>query len=465
VSRRINAKERRSMQRNTTRTSIIALSASLTVACLDRKELGELNDTGNTDDGHDTHDTHDTDGDPSDSSPATTMDTDGSDGSENPVNPKNVDIIFMLDDSGSMIGQQHAIATNLDALIGVLDEADMNYRIAFTTSDNGNPLCPTNVKQPNGGTFVLQSCHQRISHFVFATVPPLDAQQAACLDICAHESIAITPTKTDNDPVARARPWIERIDGQTNLPPEVSMTEALRCFAPMGIAGCGYEEQLESVYKAVARSQDASESQYDFIRSDAMLAIVLVSDEADGSFNRSAGNPYDTAGNKVFWQDNDANFPSSAVSWNAGVECVGSGSPYDDCHSQHYDIDGNVLPAAQAASSAVFHPVTRYVDQLNALHKPVVVMGILGVPPGYEDGAPIVYRDDPQHPQFMLDFGIGPSCESPLILPGVDPFQPLAVPPVRQREVAESFPGRIYSICGADYARILANIGADIIDG
>jgi hypothetical protein len=50
-----------------------------------------------------------------------------------------------------------------------------------------------------------------------------------------------------------------------------------------------------------------------------------------------------------------------------------------------------------------------------------------------------------------------------LTLPDVQTDHLLAVPPVRQRELAESFPGRIYSICGSDYGRILADVGRDIV--
>jgi hypothetical protein len=383
---------------------------------------------------------------------------------------KNIDVLFMIDDSGSMAEKQLALAANLDAFIEVLEKADMSYRIAFTTSDNGNPLCPTHVKAPEGGRFVLSSCRERLDHFVFPTIPPVDATDAACLDICPHESIAITPTTTNHDSTSMARPWIERIDGETNLPAGMSVVEALRCFAPMGVAGCGYEEQLESVYKALRRAEDPTQQEYGFLRDDATLAIVLVTDEADGSYNRAPyGNfgPYDPDGNKVFWSDSSANFPTSAVSWNAGVECLGSGSPYTDCQPQHHDIDGNVISAAQAPTSAVLHPVSRYTSLLDAYAatgKRVVVLGMLGVPPGYESGTPLVYRDAPEHPDFMLSFGIGPGCESPLSLPGMEPYEAFAVPPVRQREFVESFPGKIYSICEADYGNRLAHIACDLID-
>jgi hypothetical protein len=385
---------------------------------------------------------------------------------------KAVDILFLIDDSGSMAEEQVVLVSAIEQLVEALERpgVDADYRIAFTTSDNGNPLCPTNVKTPNGGTFVLSSCRQRATHFTFATVPPVEAFDPLCAQSCAHDVIEVVPTTTHQDPNPRPRPWIERIDGVSNLPPGISTAEAVRCFAPMGIAGCGYEEQLESLYKAIARTMNADEDQEGFIRPDAALVIILVSDEADGSYNRAPyGNfgPYDPSGNKVFWQSPDDPFPTSAVSWNAGVECLGDGLPYDDCYAQHYDIDRNVVSPAQAASQAVFHPVSRYIDQIQAIAnlKLVVVAGLLGVPVGYEDGAAdVIYRDDPNDPQFVNDFGTGAGCVSQIVVPGLESFQPKAVPPVRQRAFVEHFGGResIGSICANDFSKIVG-IAADLI--
>jgi hypothetical protein len=130
--------------------------------------------------------------------------------------------------------------------------------------------------------------------------------------------------------------------------------------------------------------------------------------------------------------------------------------PYDDCFAQHYDIDGNVVSAAQAANQAVFHPVSRYIDQIQAIAdlKPVVVAGLLGVPGGYEAGVPLIYRDDAADPQFVHDFGIGPGCISQLVIPDVESFVGKAVPPVRQRDFVEHFggPENISSICHTDFS-------------
>ena len=422
---------------------------------------------------------------------------------------KDVDIIFMIDDSGSMAEEQYNLASNFDKFIEVLEApgVEANYRIGITTSDNGNPLCPTNIKTPEGGKFKVSTCRSRPTHFTFPTVPPVEAFDVACANICPYDEIEILPSTIEDDSSEKPRLWVESIEGRTNLgrarcadgidtgncDPDnkdadgwvqsITTEEAFQCLGPMGIAGCGYEEQLESVYKAVARAGNAMEDQYGFIRSNAILAIVLVSDEADGSFNRSPyGNfgPYDPNGNKVFWQDPDAVSPSSAVSWNAGVECVpeGDGLPYDDCFSQHYDIDGNVVPEDRAASEAVFHPVRRYINQIQAIEdqkqernpgQEVLLAGILGVPPGYDQNqAEVSYRNDPSDPEFMSAFGIGAGCVSMIDIPGLEAFQPKAVPPVRQREFVEHFQvgedRNIFSICDSDYSPALRAIARMIED-
>src|SRR5262249_49184865 len=65
--------------------------------------------------------------------------------------------------------------------------------------------------------------------------------------------------------------------------------DQFRCSAILGPGGCGLEQQLESVYRAlVTRKAGAPAASADapnggFLREDALLAIVVLSDEEDGS--------------------------------------------------------------------------------------------------------------------------------------------------------------------------------------
>ncbi|GAF87238.1 unnamed protein product, partial [marine sediment metagenome] len=272
-----------------------------------------------------------------------------------------------VDNSGSMGGEQTTLALSVDVLVAALEAADADYRIGITTSDSGNPWCPSGATTPEAGNLVLSSCKARINDFI-SNNGESDVTDIACNDICtlSPAELEIQPTTTDFDDTPSQRPWVQNLDGQTNLPPGTDVAQALRCFLPQGINGCGFESQLESMYLALVRSQDLSEANYGFIRSDAVLAVVLVSDEVDCSYNKSFGQIFEADGNKVFWSDPASPFPTSAVCWNAGVTCTGDPSNYASCDPANKDVDGN---QGVDDADAVLHPVSRYVGLLDALEQ------------------------------------------------------------------------------------------------
>ncbi len=378
---------------------------------------------------------------------------------------KNVDILFVIDNSGSMGEEQANLAANFQAFVEKLEHPDVeaNYRIAVTTTDNGNPVCG-GATTPEGGAFVLSSCRNRLEQFVFNGVPQVDARDTACLDICEYENddLEIQPTRTDLDLEAKPRPWLENIEGQTNLPAGVGTGDAFECFGPQGVDGCGFESPLESMYKALARTYKTNEASYGFLREDALLAIIFVTDEVDCSHRNEYGSIFTE--NKAYWSDPEAPWATSAVCWNAGVECLGGPGEYEGCRAVDKDEDGNVT---DDPSEAVLHPVSRYVDfvrgiqtaKQDANHSLDVIVGVIsGVPSGYQEGIDIVYADSPDE-AFMNDFGIGPGCTST-----VDGAEQTAVPPVRLREFAENFGDRnLFSVCSNDYTPALEELANTLI--
>src|SRR6185503_2996542 len=132
-------------------------------------------------------------------------------------------------------------------------DVEANYRIGVTTTDNGNPYCGSTG--PEGGKLQMTSCRTRQGEFIFTGTPTADVTDIACLDHCTIDDMDIQPTATELDPDLRPRPWLENIDGKTNLPdadgngtPDYTTIEAFQCFGPQGIAGCGFESHLESMY-------------------------------------------------------------------------------------------------------------------------------------------------------------------------------------------------------------------------
>jgi len=362
--------------------------------------------------------------------------------------PPRIDFLFVIDNSGSMGTAQGQLVAGVDAFVAGLDAAgEISYRIGVTTTDNGNPWCGSTG--PEAGQLQLSSCRDRTGEFVFNGVPPMDATQVACLDVCTLDDIPILPTATEVDPNPAPRPWIQGGPGGSNLD-GVSVADALRCTMPQGIAGCGFESQLESMHKAVVRATTPGESSYGFIRSDAHLVVVFVTDEVDCSYNndfQSIFLPANMGGAPTFWTDPESPAPTSGVCWNAGVVCTGSGTPFEECHATNKDVDGNIdVPE----SDTVLQPLSRYRDLLDGLqdvkrtnaNASVFLFGILGVPPGYP-ATPITYQEAGD-PVEWTDFAIGPGCTNE------DGIR--ARPPVRIRELVESFDNPVnpslYSICG-----------------
>ncbi len=386
---------------------------------------------------------------------------------------KDVDILFIIDNSGSMGDEQGLLAQNFPTFINVLEREDVkaNYRIGVTTTDNGNPVCG-NSTSPEAGGLQLSSCLGRTSQFIFNGNPPADATAVACTDVCTLDDAAlqIQPTTTEFDAKATPRPWLENIEGKTNLPAGVSTVDAFQCFGPQGIAGCGFESHLESMYKAFLRAQSSKEKQYGFLRSNAILSVVVVSDETDCSYNNEFKSIFlseASGGNTIFWSDPAAPQPSSAVCWRAGVACEGGPGTYTDCFATNKDAEGNINVAD---SQAVLHPIKRYVDFVQELedqkreitpNAEVLVALIAGVPQGYGDGVHNLMYSDDADPMRQNDFGIGPGCENAQQMSR-------AIPPVREREFAEAFQvgGRnnVFSICDESYEPALLAIADTISD-
>ena len=375
---------------------------------------------------------------------------------------KDVDILFVIDNSGSMGEEQANLGANFPVFIEKLEEetVDANYRIGVTTTDNDNPWCGTST--PEGGKLVLSSCMTRLNDFLFGA--NVDVRDLACDDICNLDAAAleILPSTTDSDEMNIPRPWLENIEGKKNIPEGTEMAEAFACFGPQGVNGCGFESQLESMYLALVRAQSKDEESFGFLRDSAILAVVFVTDEADCSYNKDWSEIFDQDGKKTFWSDPEAVSPTSAVCWNAGVECTGDPSGYDACNAVNKDVDGNV---GVSDAEAVLHPMNRYINLVNGIEEQKKVLNdqqevIVALIGGVSNEGEAFYGDaGPTEAQqkFQADFGIGPGCTAP--------GDVTAIPPVRLRDMTEAFtPGNMFSICNPDYSPALQAIADRIVD-
>jgi hypothetical protein len=201
-----------------------------------------------------------------------------------------------------------------------------------------------------------------------------------------------------------------------------------------------------------------------FLRDDALLAIIFVTDEVDCSMSEDTLGWFLTGASTAFWTDPEG--LTSGSCWLAGVACTGGPGVYDDCVAQDKDRDAN---PTEVPESAVLYPVQRYIDTLTELaavkqamggQSEVLVAVIAGVPLDYPETGQQLYADSPDQ-QFNEEYGIGPACDR-----GTETIDdPPGIPSVRLRELAEAFASEasnIFSVCADDYGVALEGI-ADAI--
>ncbi len=380
------------------------------------------------------------------------------------INPlRAVDILFVIDNSGSMSAEQATLAANFEEFIKVLEQPDVaaDYRIAVTTTDTGGGSC--SGTGPENGNFVASSCRSRLNEF--QTLPgfpePEDAREVACESLCPESLSELRPT-----PIALSvggeeafRPWLESIGGRSNLPEGVDTAQAFACMGPQGINGCGFEAPLRAMERALTRANVETEDEYGFLRNDAILLVVIVTDEADCS--QRPGVP-----DSVF-RPEDGSTARSNVCWNAGVRCEEDADGELDCVSANVNAQGD----ASGAEDAVLTPVEDYVELLQQIERlkreesgidglDVMVSVIAGVPTNFPTAELQYSTGSP----FSEEFGIDPGCSSE---------NGEAVPPVRLLEFAEAFAiededgdmtvSNVSSVCDSDYTEALREAANELI--
>lgn len=251
------------------------------------------------------------------------------------TNIEEVDLLFMVDNSNSMSQEQNALSRELPNLVRVLASGDIegdgvqefppvrSLQVGVVTSDMGT------------GGFTVPTC----SNSRFGDDGVLRRRGNTAISGCMAEYASFFEFRPaeGGDAAAFAR--------------EVS------CVANMGTNGCGFEQQLESVLKAVTPSSSgirfvegsvghADGQNAGFVRPNSLLTIILVTDEEDCS----AANPevFDPA--------------STTFGGDLNLRCWTYGNPAD----------------------GIIHPVERFVDGLLATRAAdpdlLVVAAITGIP-------------------------------------------------------------------------------------
>jgi len=181
---------------------------------------------------------------------------------------RNIDIVFEVDNSVSMQPEQANLATNFPAFINILKKVPgglPNVHIAVVTSNMGAGAFSSQImgcENPDNGSFVDQSR--------FATDP-----------VCATAKLNA------------GQHFIESLNGGAQNNFGGNITDVFRCIAQVGTDGCGFEDHLESVRAALGDEtgnpghdipvRPIPPNNEGFLRSDAYLAVILITNEEECS--------------------------------------------------------------------------------------------------------------------------------------------------------------------------------------
>lgn len=321
-----------------------------------------------------------------------------------------VDLLFMIDNSNSMSQEQAALGMQLKRLVTILTTGDRD-------EDGDQDFTPAKdlhvgvISSDMGvGGFNLETCNTH----------PL-----------GDDGLLRTRGNTTIDGCMPSYPsgiLGYRVNGGED---EESFAKRFECIARLGTGGCGFEQQLEAVLKAVHPAEvpivpgfingtrghggpvGGTGANAGFVRDDSVLAIVIVTDEEDCSLaDPSLANVHEPRFQGV----------------NINMRC-----------SRFHETQ---------------HPVSRYVDGLKALRADnpelLVVAGIIGVPVDLVADAqnvdPAAILADPRMVETQGPDGSGlvPSCTT---------ASGVAYPPRRIVQAIQEFGdnGVIQSICQSDF--------------
>lgn len=326
------------------------------------------------------------------------------------VNPtREVDILFLVDNSGSMEQEQANLAANFPAFMDELKAIPgglPDLHVGVVSSDLGAGMMTTS-----------SSCA--------ATTPGGDGARFCQIRGNNCQTCGLR---------AGQRFITADASGATNnFTGDISAV--FSCMARIGTSGCGYEHQLEAVRRALTGPDNAG-----FLRPNAYLAIIVITDEDDCSAPADS-DLFATA------------IAGQADSFRCSLEghaCLGAPvppmsfmAPLSEC-----------LPRADGRLLAV-EDIVRDISALKSNPGKLIVAGIYGWPlPGQEAAARYTTGLSGNNNTANRVMEIKPICTS---------GNGSAAPGLRVRRFVESFDNHAsFSICQDDFRAAMQQIGAKI---
>ena len=333
---------------------------------------------------------------------------------------RNVDLLFLIDDSSSMRLSQQNLETNFPQFMRALEGIPgglPNVHIAVISSDMG------------AGDGSISGCSGTGKGGIFQYTA-----RGAC-------------TATNLQPGAT---FIKNVDGVANY--TGSLESVFTCIAALGESGCGFEHQFAAITRALGADGNGPPGEnVDFLRKDAYLAIILITNEDDCS--AAAGVPlFDTSQNLNL--ASQLGPPSNFRCNEFGHLCEG-GAPSRNSPNGMVTDTQNYQNCVSAEGSGLLKTVGETAAQIKALKddpaSQIIVAAITGPTTPYQ-----VHWKNPS----TTDTGPWPEVTHSCTAPDMS----FADPSVRVTEFVQQFGGNglTLSICDQSFAPALTRIAQEI---
>jgi hypothetical protein len=252
-----------------------------------------------------------------------------------------VDVLFMIDNSPSMDAMQTELKNHFADFFQVFQDlatqgTNADLHIGVVTSDFG------------AGDTMGGGC---------AASPGGDGGRLQAKGIAASNCTAPT-----GSPYIQYRFNPNGAAATSNLPAGQDLVGTFTCMASVGAGGCGFEHQLESVLAALKNTTDNA----GFLRPDALLAIVFVTNEDDGSAPPTA--KFYEASNTTTYGAYDTYRQTRFA-----VYCGGNPIPYGDGTGQALTGCAGAPNLAPTPDPGLAYDISRYI---NAFTQPLARGGI-----------------------------------------------------------------------------------------
>ena len=179
-----------------------------------------------------------------------------------------LDILFMIDNSSSMTEMQQKLYDQLPNFMSVLQmlPTPPSLHVAVVSSDMGAP----------GDSTTSIKCTKYGDQGEFQSAPESNSKLNPPV-VCSDTTIATPPGATDSN-----HTFISDADMMPNYTnPDIS--KVFQCIALLGDTGCGFENQLASIDRALGGDGQQPSTNAGFLRPEAYLGIVLLTNEDDCS--------------------------------------------------------------------------------------------------------------------------------------------------------------------------------------